>query len=104
MYARYAVQCHPILDTRISFVHPSPSSVRLAQGTPPGFCNGLDWRALVEDKFPQLAKLREKHFFRQKNILNVFRFLKKSDLLRFCKILVFWTIFDIFVKDFSNYF
>ena len=26
---------------------------------PPGFCNGLDWRALVEDKSPQLAKLRE---------------------------------------------
>ena len=38
---------HPILDTRIS-VRPSVG-LRNAQGTPPEICNGVDWRALVED-------------------------------------------------------
>ena len=33
--------------------------LRQAQGTPQGFCNGLDWRALVKDKFPHLAQLRD---------------------------------------------
>ena len=37
---------YPKLDTRISFVR---SFVCHTQGTPPGFWNGLDWRALVED-------------------------------------------------------
>ena len=40
-------QLNPILDTRISVC---PSSVLLhAQTTSPGFWNGVDWRALVED-------------------------------------------------------
>ena len=34
---------YPILDTRIS------SGLRQAQAPPPGFGNGLDWRALVKD-------------------------------------------------------
>ena len=34
---------YPILDTRIS------SGLRQAQATPPGFGNGLDWRALVKE-------------------------------------------------------
>ena len=37
---------------------------------PPGFWNGLDWRALVNNLSPQMAKLREYHFFwKRKNNL-----------------------------------
>ena len=38
--------CNPILDTRISVLCPSVGN---AQTTPPGFWNGVDWRALVKD-------------------------------------------------------
>ena len=34
-----------------------PLSVTL-RGPPPGFCNGLDWRALVELRPPTIGKLR----------------------------------------------
>ena len=35
-----------------------PSVLRHARTTPPEFWNGLDWRALVEDKIPNIGKLR----------------------------------------------
>ena len=41
----FSVPNNPILDTRISC---SVLLLSHAQGNPPGFCNGLDWRALVE--------------------------------------------------------
>ena len=41
------------------FPSSSSSSVLChAQGTPPGFWNGLDWRALVESRPPNIGKLR----------------------------------------------
>ena len=46
------------LDTRI-YVLPHLSFVRHRQTTPPGFQNGVDWRALVKDLSSQLAKLKE---------------------------------------------
>ena len=46
---------NPILYTRISS---GRSSIRHVQGTPPGFWNGLDWRALVETRPPNIGKLR----------------------------------------------
>ena len=49
---------YPKLDTRISRLRPL-SFVRNAQTNPTGFWNRLDWRALVKDLSPQLAKLRE---------------------------------------------
>ena len=49
---------NPILDTRISFVLLLLLLLRHAQGTPPGFRNGLDWRALVESCPPNIGKLR----------------------------------------------
>ena len=62
---------YPILDTRIS------SGLRQAQATPPGFGNGLDWRALVKDKIPNIGKLRGQHFYfffrHKKNILKKFQ-------------------------------
>ena len=47
------------------FFCPAPSSVlRNAQGTPPPeFCNGLDWRALIKLRPPNIGKLREYRFF-----------------------------------------
>ena len=36
---------NPILDTKISVCQ---SVCRNAQGTPPGFWNGVDWRGLVK--------------------------------------------------------
>ena len=51
IFAKYAV-----LDTRISV---RLKYVRHAQTTPPGFCNGLDWRALVNSHIPTIVKLRE---------------------------------------------
>ena len=57
--------------------------LRHAQGTPPGFWNGVDWRAMVEDKSPQLAELTEKHFFLAIFLVSCHFFLmKKSDFLR----------------------
>ena len=35
-----------------------PSFVCHAQGTPPGFWNGVDWRALVQSRPPNIGKLR----------------------------------------------
>ena len=40
-----------------------PPSVCNAQGTPHGFWNGVDWRALVESRPPYIGKLRGWHFF-----------------------------------------
>ena len=60
-------QWYPILDTRISVL-------RHTQGTPPGFWNGLDWRALVESHPPHIGKLRGQHFF--SFFGNFFLFLK----------------------------
>ena len=49
------------------FLCPFVLLLRHARTTPPGFWNGLDWRALVEDSSPQLAKLKKKHFFSSAN-------------------------------------
>ena len=43
---------HPILDPRIS------SILGHAQCTSPGFCNGMDWKSLVELCPPYIGKLR----------------------------------------------
>ena len=53
---------HPKLDTRIPFVC-SSFVLRHAQGTPPEIWNGLDWRALVKSRAPNIGKLRGWHFF-----------------------------------------
>ena len=54
---------HPILERRSTvLLLLLLLLLRHAQGTPPGFRNGVDWRALVKDLSPQMAKLRE-HFF-----------------------------------------
>ena len=51
---------NPILVTRISCssVLRPPSSVRHARTTPPKIWNGLDWRALVKSRHPNIGKLR----------------------------------------------
>ena len=48
---------YPILDTKISFVR-SFDFVCHAQGTPPEFCKGLDWRALVELCVPNIVRTK----------------------------------------------
>ena len=58
-----------------------PSFVlRHAQGTPPGFWNGMDWRALVESRPPNIGKLRGKHFFfwQKKYIFKIIRCFEKK--------------------------
>ena len=52
-----------ILYQTQGFLPSFSSVVRHAQGTPPGFCNGLEWRALVELSPPNIGKLRGQHFF-----------------------------------------
>ena len=47
---------YPILDARISSV--LLLLLRHTQGTPPGFCNGMDWRALLELRPPNIGQLR----------------------------------------------
>ena len=41
----------------------SSGLLRHAQTTPPVFWNGLDWRALVESRIPNIGKLRGQHCF-----------------------------------------
>ena len=48
---------NPISNTMIFVLH-SPFSVHNAQATPPGFCNMVDWRALVKSRIPNIEKLR----------------------------------------------
>ena len=72
--------------------------VRHAQPTPPGFCNGVDWRALVEEKSPQMAKLRKLDFFWRPKILSKFfeekKFFQKSSVfLEICQIFEFFLHF-----------
>ena len=52
---------NPILDMKISSVLLRSLS---CSGYPPGFCNGLDWRALAESHPPKLGKLRKSNFFK----------------------------------------
>ena len=78
----FSVPNNPILDTRISC---SVLLLSHAQGNPPGFCNGLDWRALVELRPPPLAKLREQNF--------LFYFLEEKK----CLFEIFWEIFSRFL-------
>ena len=53
---------------------------------PPGFWNRVDWRALVKDLSPQVAKIREKYFWQKINIKKISDFLKKRDFSRFFQI------------------
>ena len=57
----YLLLDSPILDTRISFV--CLFGLRQTQGTPPGFWNGLDWRALVKLHPLNIGKLGGWYFF-----------------------------------------
>ena len=50
---------YPILERRSTVLLLLLLLLRHAQGTPPGFCNGVDWRALVESHPPNNGKLRE---------------------------------------------
>ena len=68
----------PMLDTWIS-VRPF---VCYAQTNPLGFWNRVDWRALVKDKSPQMAKLKEDLLFFGK----IFFSSKISDCLRLLEI------------------
>ena len=52
-YIRHKISGLQILDFGLRSLD-FPLTLRI----PPGFCNGLDWKALVEDSSPQLAKLR----------------------------------------------
>ena len=56
---KFFLSSNPILDTRISVCSCVRVFVCNAQGTPPGFWNGVDWRALVESRPPYIGKLRE---------------------------------------------
>ena len=79
-----------VLDTRFFVL---VSIVCDALGTPSQFLSGMKWRALVKDKSPQLAKLKNCTFstsFLQKNI-----FPKKSDFFeRKMFFLDFWNFLD----------
>ena len=77
---------HQILGTRISVLR--LSSVCHAQATHPGFWNGLDWTALVEYKYPQMAKLKDQPFCP----------------FCFCAFLFFFKSSSFFLIDFSDFF
>ncbi len=62
----FSVPNNPILDTRISC---SVLLLSHAQGNPPGFCNRLYWRTLVELRPPPLARKRIAFFFFNKKTL-----------------------------------
>ena len=73
---------------------PSFFVLRHAQGTPQGFFNGLDWRALVKLRPPNIGKegcFLWFFFFLKKNF-----FKKKLFFLDFCILSDFLTIFDKF--------
>ena len=83
-----------ILYTRISSVCLFGRSdfVRHAQRTPSGFLNGLDWRALVKSRPPNIGKLNVEHLF--SNFFMLFFVVeKKPGLFRF---------FEIFPDFFSG--
>ena len=87
---------NPKLDTRISFFFFFFFVLlRHAQGTPPEIWNGLDWRALVGSRPPNIGKLRGYHFilfnFFGKKINKIK--LKKSEFLRFFGIFGFFDHF-----------
>jgi hypothetical protein len=46
---------------------------------PPGFWNGVDWRALVKDLSPQMARLREYIFFWQNIYLKKKLFVENEE-------------------------
>ena len=54
---REAQHENPKLDTRISFVRPSFVLLRHTRTTPPEIFNGLDWRALVESRPPNIQRI-----------------------------------------------
>ena len=93
-----------LLDTRISFIL-RPSVLCHAQGTPPVFWNGLDWRALVECRIPNIGKLRGQHFLlpQKNNFSKIKKFWRKKGIfwknLQFFSDFYFFILFDIF-----NYF
>ena len=67
-----------------------------AQGTPPGFWNGVDWRALVESCPSNIRKLRGPHFF---SLFFVDFFLQKKSLKKvffwdFSRFSYFWNRLD----------
>ena len=81
---------YPILDTRISFVRPSPPPSR--SGYPPDFCNRLDWRALVELSPPNIGKLRGYNFFVcAKKIFSKFQIFWKKWIFE-----IFWNFYNSF--------
>ena len=89
---------YPTLDTRISFVHSFVLLLRHARTTPPGFWNGLDWRALVESCPPNIGKLRGKHFvFLAFFFPYFFLFFEKVIFLDFLIFWVFWPFFNFFL-------
>ena len=68
-----------------------------AQGTPPGFWNGVDLRALVELRPPNIGKLRGSIFFGKEK--NPTKNLKKKVIFGY----FFWD-FRIFLKPFWKLF
>ena len=84
----------PGLLIRHKDFRPSSFVLRQAQGTPSGFWKGMDWRALVESRPPNIGKLEDSIFFlllffSEFFLLLQFLLLKKSDFLSFFEIFLF---------------
>ena len=89
-----------IIQKTQGFLFVCLSFVRHAQTTPTGFWNGVDWRALVKSRPPNIGKLIEKHFFFQV----IFKIFKKIFLKIFWFFDHFWHFFQIFFQVFFLFF
>ena len=97
---REAQHENPKLDTRISFVCPLFVLLRHTRTTPPEIFNGLDWRALVESRPPNIQRIAfffGNYFFGNYFFYNYFLFFLFLRFLKiFLRFLNFLTIFYYF--------